>query len=116
MVVATHYVQQEHHILTLAGALCVSLQRWHFPNSSKQCFASKYEPAAAAQLQQLMMSQLLYTLCVQVDPTLSRTVLVSTKFDTRLPQFSTPSDVEAFLKAPGLACDVQMLGGSPFFT
>jgi hypothetical protein len=52
----------------------------------------------------------------QVDPTLSRTVLVSTKFDTRLPQFSTPSDVEAFLRAPGLANDVQMLGGSPFFT
>uniref|UniRef100_A0A383VV88 Dynamin-type G domain-containing protein n=1 Tax=Tetradesmus obliquus TaxID=3088 RepID=A0A383VV88_TETOB len=53
---------------------------------------------------------------MQVDPTLSRTVLVSTKFDTRLPQFSTPSDVEAFLRAPGLANDVQMLGGSPFFT
>jgi hypothetical protein len=53
---------------------------------------------------------------LQVDPTLSRTVLVSTKFDTRLPQFSTPSDVEAFLRAPGLANDVNMLGGSPFFT
>ncbi|KAF8057143.1 ARC5 [Scenedesmus sp. PABB004] len=53
---------------------------------------------------------------MQVDPTLSRTVLVSTKFDTRLPQFSTPGDVEAFLRAPGLHNDVAMLGGSPFFT
>jgi hypothetical protein len=40
-------------------------------------------------------------LLVQIDPTLSRTVLVSTKLDTRIPQFSTPSDVDAFLKAPG---------------
>lgn len=54
--------------------------------------------------------------CVQVDPTLSRTVLVSTKLDTRIPQFSTPSDVEAFLHAPGLTTDLNMLGGTPFFT
>jgi hypothetical protein len=52
----------------------------------------------------------------QVDPTLSRTVLVSTKLDTRIPQFSTPSDVEAFLHAPGLTNDLSMLGGTPFFT
>lgn len=55
--------------------------------------------------------------CVsQVDPSLSRTVLVSTKLDTRIPQFSTPSDVEAFIHAPGLTNDLTMLGGSPFFT
>jgi hypothetical protein len=53
---------------------------------------------------------------LQVDPTLSRTVLVSTKLDTRIPQFSTPSDVEAFLHAPGLTNDLSMLGGTPFFT
>jgi hypothetical protein len=43
-------------------------------------------------------------------------VLVSTKLDTRIPQFSTPSDVAAFLHAPGLTTDLTMLGGSPFFT
>eukprot|EP00775_Hariotina_reticulata_P003076 gene3076-3355_t len=53
---------------------------------------------------------------MQVDPTLSRTVLVSTKLDTRIPQFSTPSDVDAFLRAPGLTNDLQMLGSTPFFT
>jgi hypothetical protein len=55
-------------------------------------------------------------LWLQVDPTLSRTVLVSTKLDTRIPQFSTPSDVEAFLHAPGLTNDLTMLGDTPFFT
>lgn len=51
----------------------------------------------------------------QVDPTLSRTVLVSTKLDTRIPQFATPNDVDTFLRAPGLQ-DTNMLGGAPFYT
>jgi hypothetical protein len=48
---------------------------------------------------------------------LSRTVLVSTKFDTRIPQFSAAADVEAFMH-PGTAqlMHTDMLGGSPFFT
>lgn len=50
----------------------------------------------------------------QVDPTLSRTVLVSTKFDTRIPTFSRAADVEMFLKPSGL--EGGMLGGAPFFT
>lgn len=36
-------------------------------------------------------------LVMQVDPALSRTVLVSTKFDTKLPQFARGADVETFL-------------------
>lgn len=53
---------------------------------------------------------------MSVDPTLSRTVVVSTKLDTRIPQFATPLDVETFLRAPGLQLDTNMLGGAPFFT
>jgi hypothetical protein len=52
--------------------------------------------------------------CVQVDPSLSRTVLVATKFDTRIPTFSRPSDVEMYLKPTCL--EPSMLGGAPFFT
>ena len=60
-------------------------------------------------------------LSLQVDPALTRTVLVSTKFDTKLPQFSRGSDVDLFLHpttALGLgdAAGQQQLGGSPFFT
>lgn len=51
--------------------------------------------------------------CMQVDPSLSRTVLVSTKLDTRIPQFARGSDVEMFLKP---ALEGAMLGGTPFFT
>jgi len=54
-------------------------------------------------------------LVMQVDPNLTRTVLVSTKFDTRIPQFARGSDVEMFLKPANLGCD-SMLGGGPFFT
>ena len=52
----------------------------------------------------------------QVDPSLSRTVLVSTKLDTRIPQFATPADVETHLQAAGVAGEASMLGSSPFFT
>lgn len=55
---------------------------------------------------------------VQVDPTLSRTVLVSTKFDTRIPQFATAADAHAFLHPTKtqLSGGTAMLGGAPFFT
>jgi hypothetical protein len=54
---------------------------------------------------------------MQVDPALARTVLVSTKLDTRIPQFATAADVEIHLAAQGLQGEgPQMLSGSPFFT
>lgn len=53
---------------------------------------------------------------VQVDPHLSRTVVVSTKLDTRLPQFARGQDVELFLRPPGRLLEPGMLGGCPFFT
>lgn len=53
----------------------------------------------------------------QVDPTLSRSVLVSTKFDTRIPQFATGNDADAFLHpADAQLMGASMLGGTPFFT
>ncbi|GAX84335.1 hypothetical protein CEUSTIGMA_g11757.t1 [Chlamydomonas eustigma] len=67
-------------------------------------------------------------LVMQVDPCLARTVLVSTKFDTKLPQFSRGSDVDLFLHPttalglgggsgePSGASNSPQLGGSPFFT
>lgn len=53
---------------------------------------------------------------MQADPELSRTILVSTKLDTRIPQFSRPDDVKLFLKPPGCLLDGNIMGGSPFFT
>ena len=53
---------------------------------------------------------------MQVDPHLSRTVVVSTKLDTRLPQFARGHDVELFLRPPGRLLEPGMLGGCPFFT
>lgn len=53
---------------------------------------------------------------MQADPNLERTVLVTTKLDTKLPQFSEADDLEDFLKAPLIhTLFTQMLGG-PFFT
>jgi hypothetical protein len=52
----------------------------------------------------------------QVDPHLSRSVVVSTKLDTRLPQFARGHDVELFLRPPGRLLEPGMLGGCPFFT
>ncbi len=54
--------------------------------------------------------------CLQIDPHLSRSVVVSTKLDTRLPQFARGSDVEMFLRPPGRLLEPGMLGGCPFFT
>jgi GTPase SAR1 family protein len=52
----------------------------------------------------------------KADPDLSRTIIVNTKFDTKLPQFGTPSDIEDFVRAPVLdrVCPHKM--GGPFFT
>ncbi len=53
---------------------------------------------------------------LQVDPHLSRTVVVSTKLDTRLPQFARGSDVDMFLHPAGRLLEPGMLGGCPFYT
>ena len=54
---------------------------------------------------------------MQVDPALERSVVVSTKFDTRIPQFATGNDADAFLHpAAAQLMTAKMLGGGPFFT
>lgn len=54
---------------------------------------------------------------LQVDPELERTVLVSTKLDTKITQFPTAGDVESFLHpSPGQLSARSMLGNAPFFT
>lgn len=55
-------------------------------------------------------------LVMQVDPHLSRTVVVSTKLDTRLPQFARGQDVDMFLHPAGRLLEPGMLGGCPFYT
>ena len=62
------------------------------------------------------LPRLTTTMVLQTDPHLSRTVVVSTKLDTRLPQFARGSDVEMFLRPPGRLLEPGMLGGCPFFT
>jgi len=52
----------------------------------------------------------------KADPDLSRTVIVNTKFDTKVPQFGTPSDVEDFLRASILDRISPHKMGGPFFT
>ncbi len=53
---------------------------------------------------------------MQVDPALERTVLVSTKLDTKLPQFSDPGDLEDYLAAPETQRMHGTMLGGPFFT
>jgi hypothetical protein len=53
---------------------------------------------------------------MQADPSLSRTVLVTTKLDTKLPQFSESTDLEEFLRAPLIADMFKQMMGGPFFT
>jgi len=53
---------------------------------------------------------------MQVDPNLERTVIVSTKLDTRIPQFARGADVELFLHPPARLLESTILGGSPFYT
>lgn len=55
-------------------------------------------------------------IAMQVDPDLSRTVLVNTKLDAKLPQFALGGDLEQFLLArPVLNAHPELLGG-PFYT
>ena len=51
-----------------------------------------------------------------MDQELTRTVIVSTKLDTRIPQFARAADVELFLKPPHRLLDGNILGDTPFFT
>ena len=53
---------------------------------------------------------------MQADPNLERTVLVTTKLDTKLPQFSEAEDLEDFLRAPLIQALFSQLLGGPFFT
>lgn len=53
---------------------------------------------------------------MQADPQLTRTVLVTTKLDTKLPQFSEAEDLEDFLKAPLIQSLYSQILGGPFFT
>ncbi|KAJ0088426.1 hypothetical protein Patl1_33021 [Pistacia atlantica] len=53
---------------------------------------------------------------LQIDPELTRTVIISTKLDTKIPQFARSSDVEVFLSPPASTLDGFILGDSPFFT
>ena len=50
------------------------------------------------------------------DPTLCRTVLVSTKLDTKFAQFGSPQELSAFLSATPLRERHPHLLGGPFFT
>lgn len=52
----------------------------------------------------------------QMDPELARTVVVSTKLDTRIPQFGRAADVELFLRPPARLLDGNILGSTPFFS
>jgi hypothetical protein len=53
---------------------------------------------------------------MKADPDLSRTVIVNTKLDTKVPQFGSPSDVEEFLKASIVSRLAPHKLGGPFFT
>lgn len=53
---------------------------------------------------------------MQADPELTRTVLVTTKLDTKLPQFSEAEDLEDFLRAPLIKKIFPHILGGPFFT
>jgi len=55
-------------------------------------------------------------LCADADPTLSRTVVVSTKLDTKLVQFGSGRDVASFLRAKVLHDLHPRLLAGPFFT
>lgn len=52
----------------------------------------------------------------QVDPDLTRTVLVCTKLDTKLPQFSEAEDLDDFLNAPLIMKLFPHILGGPYFT
>lgn len=64
----------------------------------------------------IRMTNVLCYFYLQVDPELCRTVIVSTKLDTRIPQFACRADVELFLRPSSRLLDGNILSGSPFFT
>ena len=43
-------------------------------------------------------------------------MLVSTKLDTKIPQFSSGADIEGFLRPSGVQLDSGCMSGAPFFT
>jgi hypothetical protein len=53
---------------------------------------------------------------MQADPELARTVLVTTKLDTKLPQFSESEDLEDFIRAPLVHRIFPHMLGGPYFT
>jgi len=53
---------------------------------------------------------------IKADPLLERTVIVSTKFDTKLPQFGSTEDIEEFVESPILGKMFESILGGPFFT
>lgn len=52
----------------------------------------------------------------KADPDLSRTVIVNTKLDTKVPQFGTPADVEDYIRAELIDQLSPHKMGGPFFT
>ena len=52
----------------------------------------------------------------RADPSLARTVVVSTKLDTKFAQFGAPAELRQFLDAPTLHRRHHALLGGPFFT
>ena len=52
----------------------------------------------------------------KADPDLSRTVIVNTKLDTKIPQFGSPSDICDFLRASVIDSLSPHKMGGPFFT
>ena len=55
-------------------------------------------------------------LVTRADPLLTRTVLVTTKYDTKLPQFSESSDLYDFLNASIIKTQFNQLLGGPYYT
>lgn len=52
----------------------------------------------------------------EIDPTLHRTVVVSTKLDTRLQQFAVAADARDFISPTEHFKGLKPLSGAPFFT
>lgn len=53
---------------------------------------------------------------MQADPQLLRTVIVNTKLDTKMVQYSEGADLEDFLQAPLIHALFSQIMGGPFFT
>ena len=51
-----------------------------------------------------------------IDPKLKRTVVVSTKLDTRIKQWTCAADAKAFITPTSHFQSLELLGGGPFFT